>query len=176
MSFFIFLIRLCYISMVLFMREKNKYGTLLLDTRGLTKQKVEGLFLTNNQTNQVTTSEINSSLIMIGLSLATLMSSIDSTIVTIGLPTIAKSLDTSFASIQWIVFKLFTFGDNAYRWYRAYRGYIRKKETIFMWHLYFYTSFLPLWIFSYDLHSYCSSNFTGNWGSHYDGFIFCYGW
>jgi len=40
--------------------------------------------------------------ILFGLSLAILMSSIDTSIVNIGLPTIARALHASFASVQWI--------------------------------------------------------------------------
>lgn len=47
--------------------------------------------------------KINSGLILLGLSLATLMTSIDTNIVSIGLPTITKSLNTNFSSAQWII-------------------------------------------------------------------------
>ncbi|HWQ42037.1 MAG TPA: MFS transporter [Desulfosporosinus sp.] len=59
--------------------------------------------MTDNQTDQVTTKKMNPSLILLGLSLATLMTSIDTNIVAVGLPTIAKALNTNFSSVQWIV-------------------------------------------------------------------------
>ena len=46
--------------------------------------------------------EVNSVLVIFVLSLTTLMSSIDTNIVNIGLPTIAKVFGASFASLQWI--------------------------------------------------------------------------
>jgi EmrB/QacA subfamily drug resistance transporter len=57
----------------------------------------------SNQANQSRNIRMNSSLILLGLSLATLMTSIDTNIVAVGLPTIAKALNTSFSSVQWIV-------------------------------------------------------------------------
>ncbi|MFT8316236.1 MAG: MFS transporter [Clostridium sp.] len=52
-----------------------------------------------NNTTSVKTSYL---LVIIVLSLTTLMSSIDTNIVNIGLPTIARELNASFGSIQWI--------------------------------------------------------------------------
>lgn len=46
--------------------------------------------------------KINIKLVVFTLSLTTLMSSIDTNIVNIALPTIEKSLDITFASVQWI--------------------------------------------------------------------------
>lgn len=57
----------------------------------------------SNQANQSQKIKMNPSLILLGLSLATLMTSIDTTIVSVGLPTIAKELNTNFSSVQWIV-------------------------------------------------------------------------
>lgn len=56
------------------------------------------------ENTQVGTSrKMNSGFVLLGLSLATLMTSIDTNIVSIGLPTITKALNTDFSSIQWVV-------------------------------------------------------------------------
>lgn len=59
--------------------------------------------MTINPKNNLKTNKVNTRFVLIGLSLAILMSSIDSTIVTVGLPTIAKDLNSSYASMQWII-------------------------------------------------------------------------
>ncbi|SDH83953.1 MFS transporter [Desulfosporosinus hippei] len=56
-----------------------------------------------NQKNQDCTKKPNYGLTLLGISLAVLMASLVSTIVNIALPTIAKDLNTSYTSIQWIV-------------------------------------------------------------------------
>ncbi|MGC4017910.1 MAG: MFS transporter [Muricomes sp.] len=57
----------------------------------------------NNQANQAEIIKTKSGLILLGLSLSTLMTSIDTNIVSIGLPTLVKALNTSFSSVQWVV-------------------------------------------------------------------------
>lgn len=56
-----------------------------------------------NQAIQSRKTKMSPSLILVGLSLATLMTSIDTNIVNVGLPTIAKALNTDFSSVQWTV-------------------------------------------------------------------------
>lgn len=57
----------------------------------------------SNQANHSCNIKMNPNLILIWLSLATLMASIDTNIVAVGLPTIAKVLNPNFSSVQWIV-------------------------------------------------------------------------
>lgn len=54
-------------------------------------------------TQVVTSRKKSSGFILLGLSLSILMTSIDTNIVSVGLPTIAKALNTDFSSVQWIV-------------------------------------------------------------------------
>lgn len=56
-----------------------------------------------NQQNSSLNIDINTRQIILGLSFAILMTSIDTNIVSVGLPTIAKVLNTSFSKVQWIV-------------------------------------------------------------------------
>ena len=57
----------------------------------------------NNQPNSTHNISMNTGVIIFGLSLSILMTSIDTNIVSVGLPTIAKALHTNFSSVQWII-------------------------------------------------------------------------
>src|SRR5471030_593814 len=53
--------------------------------------------------NKISLNKVSTGLVIFVLSLTTLMSSIDTSIVNIGLSTIARAFNADFASLQWIV-------------------------------------------------------------------------
>lgn len=57
----------------------------------------------DHQANPSEAVNARTGLILLGLSLSTLMTSLDTNITAIGLPSIAKALNTDFSSLQWIV-------------------------------------------------------------------------